>query len=325
MVKTILIVDDEPNNLQVLRAILISTDYKLVFANNGEQALIAVKKHQPNLILLDIMMPGMSGYEVCRQLKNESQTASIPIIFVTAKGEVEDEAKGFDLGAIDYITKPVSPPIVKRRIATHLSLVKIDELNDLARASVIMLGEAGHFNDTDTGNHIWRMAAYAKALATAAGWSEEQVNMLELAAPMHDTGKIGIPDNILKAPRKLTAEEWIIMKTHAQIGADILANSKNPTFQLASIIAKDHHEKWDGSGYPRGLKGEEINEAARIVAITDVFDALTMKRPYKEPWSIEDSLLELIKGKGEHFDGRLVDLFIGIEDKIRVLKSLFDD
>ncbi len=282
----ILIVDDEPNNLKLLQQILKGR-YQLIFAPDGEKALVAADSHHPDLILLDIMMPGMNGYETCKALKKNPQTEHIPVIFVTAMGELDDEAQGFDAGAVDYIQKPVSGPIVLRRVHTHLSLVRAKDLEALAKDAIEMLGEAGHFNDTDTGEHIWRMAAYSSAIARQAGWSEYQSKLLELAATMHDTGKIGIPDEILKAPRKLSSEEWDVMQTHAQIGYDILSRCQNSIFQMAAEIALGHHEKWNGKGYPRGLHGEDIPESARIVAIADVFDALTMKRPYKEAWPVE--------------------------------------
>jgi putative two-component system response regulator len=306
--KKILVVDDEPNNLQVLRQIL-KDHYQLIFAPNGEKALQAVDTHHPDLVLLDIMMPGISGYEVCQQLKSNPVTENIPVIFVSAMCEVEDEAYGFDVGAVDYIQKPVSAPIVLRRVQTHLSLVNVKSLENSHKAAVFMLGEAGHYNDTDTGVHIWRMSAYAGVLAKAAGWSDELVERLVLAAPMHDTGKIGIPDSVLKAPRKLTDEEWVTMKTHSEIGANILENSKELLFVMAAEVARHHHEKWDGSGYPQGLIGEATPESARIVAIADVFDALTMERPYKKPWTVEEAVAEIKKSSGSHFDPRLVDLF----------------
>jgi putative two-component system response regulator len=255
------------------------------------------------------MMPVMNGYEACEKLKSIPATKNIPIIFVTAMSEVEDEARGFDVGAVDYIQKPVSGPIVLRRIETHLSLVRAQELENSQKAAIYMLGEAGHYNDSDTGVHIWRMAAYSRALAEAAGWSEHMLDRIELAAPMHDTGKVGIPDDILKASRKLTPEEWEVMKRHAEIGYNILSNSNTPMFIMAAEIARYHHEKWDGSGYPEGLSGESIPEAARIVALADVFDALTMKRPYKEAWSVEDAIAEIRKNSGSHFEPRLVELF----------------
>lgn len=323
MPKKILIVDDEPNNLQVLRQIL-KDRYQLLFAPNGEKALQAVAPHQPDLILLDIMMPGINGYEVCRQLKSNPLTRNIPVIFITAMSDTEDEAKGFDVGAVDFIQKPISGPIVLRRVQTHLSLVHAQELEDSQKAAIFMLGDAGHYNDTDTGLHIWRMSAYACALAKAAGWTDECAELLELAAPMHDTGKIGIPDSILKAPRKLTPDEWRIMQSHTEIGAKILGKSQTPIFKMAAEVARYHHEKWDGNGYPAGLAGTAIPESARIVAIADVFDALTMARPYKTAWSIEDSLAEIQRSSGSHFEPRLVELFERILPEILRIKDAWD-
>lgn len=316
----ILIVDDESNNLKLLQQIL-KESYKLIFANNGEKALQAASIHHPDLILLDIMMPGMSGYQVCEALKDNPKTEDIPVIFVTAMGDQDDETHGFDVGAVDYIQKPVSGPIVLSRVQTHLSLVRSKYLEELVKDSILMLGEAGHYNDTDTGEHIWRMTAYSTAISRAAGWSKDRSKMLELAAPMHDTGKIGIPDDVLKAPRKLTADEWVIMKSHSKIGYDILSQSKNPIFLMAAEIALGHHEKWDGSGYPNGLVGDVIPEPARIVAIADVFDALTMKRPYKEAWSIEKAVEVIERDAGTHFDPRLVKLFFEIMPEIIEIKE----
>jgi len=323
MKKTILIVDDEPNNLNVLKQILCS-DYNLMFANNGQKALEIVDKHRPDLILLDIMMPQMDGYQVCEVLQRNELTQSIPVIFVSAMGDVEDEARGFDVGAVDYIMKPISAPIVQRRVRTHLSLVRMQEFERNQKAATFMLGEAGHYNDTDTGVHVWRMSAYAGIIARKVGWDDELVERLEMAAPMHDTGKIGIPDTILKAPRKLTAEEWEIMKTHTEIGHRILGMSPNPLFQMAADIALYHHERWDGKGYPQGLSGEDIPESARIVAIADVFDALTMKRVYKDPWSTEDAVNKILSESGAHFEPRLVKVFESAIDEILELKHTWD-
>ncbi len=319
----ILVVDDEPNNLKLLQQIL-KDKYQLIFANNGGKTLQAAASHHPDLILLDIMMPDMSGYEVCEQLKADPMLEDIPVIFVTAMGEQDDETHGFDVGAVDYIQKPVSGPVVLSRVQTHLSLVRAKDLEDLAKASILMLGEAGHYNDTDTGEHIWRMAAYSAAIARAAGWSSHQAEMLELAAPMHDTGKIGIPDEVLKAPRKLTAEEWVIMKSHSQIGYDILSQSNNPIFLMASEVALGHHEKWDGSGYPNNLVGEQIPESARIVAIADVFDALTMRRPYKEAWPIDKAVGVIEQDSGTHFDPRLATLFFEMMPEILAIKEKWE-
>lgn len=303
----LLIVDDEPQNLAVLRQIL-APYYGLAFARSGRDALIAVEKHLPALVLLDIQMPDMNGYEVCRAIKSNPRTEHIPVIFVTGHADVGNEAEGFDAGAVDYIVKPVSPAVVKARIATHLSLVRITRLEQSYRDAIYMLGTAGHYNDNDTGDHIWRMAAYARALAICAGWDKAACDMLELAAPMHDTGKIGIPEAILGKPAKLDADEWAIMKTHSRIGYEILSKSHAPVFRLAAEIALHHHEKWDGSGYPDGLAGEAIPESARIVAIADVFDALSMRRPYKEPWPLEKIVDTMVSERGRHFSPSLVDL-----------------
>lgn len=328
----VLIVDDEPNNLQLLRQIL-KAKYHISLATSGEQAIQLAEKFEPDLILLDVMMPQLDGYDTCTQLKASKKTSRIPVIFVTAKTEVVDEKRGFDVGAVDYITKPVSAPIVNARVATHLALYdqqkhfeiqleqRTSELAASQNAAIHMLGEAGHYNDEDTGVHIWRMAEYAAAIARASGWNVIKARQLQFAAPMHDTGKIGIPDSILKKPGKLDPEQWHTMKTHAQIGYDILSKSPTPLFKMAAEIALHHHEKWDGSGYPQGLTGDDIPESARIVAVADVFDALTMERPYKNAWSVTDAVAEIKNGKGKHFDPKFVDSFLAVLDEIKEIKE----
>ncbi len=330
--QTILVVDDTPQNIDVLKSILVPT-YNIKAAINGELALQIAGSHQPDLILLDVMMPGLDGYEVCQRLKANPDTCDIPVIFVTALAETEQEEKGLALGAVDYLTKPVNPAIVVARVKTHLTLAnqqratreaviaRTRELAESQRSAIFMLGQAGHYNDTDTGVHIWRMAAYAAELARRAGWSVEDAALLELAAPMHDTGKIGIPDEILKAERKLSTEEMEIMKSHAEIGRDILSMSGTPLFELAAEVALCHHERWDGTGYPQGLKGKEIPESARIVAIADVFDALTMRRPYKEAWSTQKGIEFVLEQAGTHFDPSMVDLFKTHFDSILEIKE----
>lgn len=319
----ILCADDEPYNLGILRMAL-KEKHSLVFARSGQETLQAVDKHHPALILLDVQMPDMNGYEVCSQLKSNKRTQDIPIIFVTGMTQEIDEKAGFDAGAVDYITKPISVPIVQARVRTHLSLVKADKLQNSYHDAIHMLGKAGHYNDTDTGVHIWRMAAYSRALAERVGWDKERCNLLELAAPMHDTGKIGIPDAVLKKPGKLTDDEWIIMKTHTSIGHGILKQSNAPLFQLAGEIALSHHEKWDGTGYPQGLSGEATPESARIVAVADVFDALSMKRPYKEAWPLDQTLDFLKKSAGSHLEARLVEAFMDILPAIVDIKAQWD-
>lgn len=319
----LLIVDDEPNNLAAMRQIL-ADQYRLVFASNGDEALAAVAKHMPALILLDVQMPGKDGYTVCRQLKQDPAMEPIPVIFVTSLGDVGNETAGFAAGAVDYITKPVVPAVVLARVRTHLSLVRTVRLEQSYRDTIAMLGQAGHFNDTDTGAHIWRMAAYAETLAKAVGWTADDSQQLELAAPMHDTGKIGIPNAILRKPGKLDAQEWAVMKTHSQIGHDILVKSNAPVLRLAAEIALRHHERWDGSGYPGGLAGEVIPESARIVALADVFDALTMKRPYKDPWPIERVMATIQESSGNHFEPRLVDAFVSILPQILEIQTAWN-
>lgn len=319
----ILIVDDHPQNLAAMRQVL-GQDYRLLFATNGTEALTAALERNPALVLLDIQMPDMDGYAVCRALKADPATESIPVIFVTGLTDVGNETEGFAAGAVDYIVKPLSPPIVRARVRTHLSLVQASRLERSYRDALSMLGVAGHYNDTDTGVHIWRMAGYARELAAASGWEPAACERLELAAPMHDTGKIGIPGEILRKPGRLTPDEWEVMKTHSRIGHDILAMSEAPVFRLAAEIALRHHEQWNGSGYPDGLTGEAIPESARIVAVADVFDALTMKRPYKDAWPVERALATLHEGSGSHFEPRLVERFASILPRILEIKSDWD-
>ncbi|MBF0235836.1 MAG: response regulator [Desulfamplus sp.] len=332
----VLIVDDESNNLSLMHHIL-ADEYQLSFAINGISALEVTKKVMPDIILMDIMMPEMDGYEACRMIKADESIADIPVIFITAMSDVEDESRGFEVGGVDYITKPVSRSIVKARVATHLALhdqkmacekrvlERTFELESSQRSAIFMLGEAGDYNDTDTGVHIWRMAAYSCAVARCRGWSVESAAMLELAAPMHDIGKVGIPDAILKKPGALTDEEWKIMKRHPKIGHSILSKSNTPIFEMAADVAMFHHEKWNGAGYPNMLKGESIPESARVVAVADVFDALTMRRPYKDAWPVEKALEEIVNSSGSHFDPGVVKCFLDIEDEIRQIKQMWDN
>ncbi|MBO2928604.1 response regulator [Metapseudomonas otitidis] len=305
----LLLVDDEPTNLQVLRHIL-QDDYRLLFAKDGPKALELAGRERPALVLLDVMMPGMTGHEVCQQLKNDPATREIPVIFVTALADTEDEAKGFEVGAVDYITKPVSPAIVKARVRTHLSLVRMDELKRTRLEIVQRLGLAAEYKDNETGLHVIRMSHYSRILARALGWSEADCDDLLNAAPMHDVGKIGIPDAVLRKPGKLDADEWAVMRQHVSIGAKIIGEHPSGLLRIAQRIALTHHEKWDGSGYPNGLAGEDIPIEGRIVAIADVFDALTSERPYKQAWPVEEAVAFLREQSGQHFDPDLVELFI---------------
>lgn len=305
----ILLVDDEPGNLQLLRQIL-RDDYRLLFAKDGPRALALARQERPNLILLDVMMPGVGGYEVCASLKADPGTAAIPVIFVTALNQTEDEVEGFNAGAVDYITKPVSPAIVRARVRTHLSLVRMEELRETRLEIVQRLGLAAEYKDNETGMHVIRMSQFSRMLGLAAGMGGYEADDLLHAAPMHDVGKIGIPDRILQKPGPLDPEEWAIMQTHVTIGAEIIGSHSSGMLALARTIALSHHERWDGHGYPAGLAGEAIPFAGRIVAIADVFDALTSVRPYKAAWSVADAAAWLRKEKGRHFDAALVDLFL---------------
>src|SRR5574343_388327 len=316
----ILIVDDEAANLAILHQIL-KDEHRLMMARSGAEALKLANKHHPSLILLDIQMPEMDGYAVCRALKANPVTETIPVIFITTLSELEKEEAGFDAGCVDYLIKPVYPRIVRARVRTHLSLVQTKCLERTYGEAIAMLGKAGHYNDSDTGVHIWRIAAYARQLAEAVGWPKEKCVLLEQAAPMHDTGKIGIPDSVLRKPGALDGDEWGIMQTHCQIGYEILSSSDAPVFVMAAEIALHHHEKWDGSGYPDGLIGKAIPESARIVALVDVFDALTMKRPYKEAWPVEQAIETLREGAGHHFEPSLVDVFETCLPRILEIKA----
>ncbi|MFN3376325.1 MAG: two-component system response regulator [Burkholderiaceae bacterium] len=320
----LLLVDDEPTNLQVLRHVL-QDGYRLLFATDGARALSIAREQRPDLILLDIMMPALDGYAVCRALKADPCTASIPVIFVTALSDSQDEAAGFDVGAVDYITKPVSPPVVRARVRTHLSLVRLDELRETRLQIVQRLGRAAEYKDNETGTHVIRMSHVSHALAIAAGlgtaWAEDLLN----AAPMHDVGKIGIPDAVLRKPGPLDADEWAVMRRHPQIGAEIIGDHPSGVLKMARDIAASHHEKWDGSGYPLGLQGEQIPLAARIVAVADVFDALTSRRPYKAPWTIEQALEHIEAQAGRHFDPDLTPLLRPLRPQLEDIRARWSD
>lgn len=321
----LLLVDDEPANLQVLKQVL-QQDYRLLFARDGEKALSLALNEKPDLILLDIMMPGITGLETCKRLKSNSATGHIPVIFVTALADTRDEAEGFAVGCVDYITKPVSPPIVLARVKTQLSLVSIDTLRATRLQVIHRLGRAAEYKDNETGLHVIRMSHYAQEIALAAGMNAIDAEELLNAAPMHDIGKIGIPDVILQKPGKLTPDEWEIMKSHTEIGATIIGDDNSNLLKIARVIALNHHEKWDGSGYPNGLSGEAIPIEARIVAIADVFDALTSIRPYKAAWTIEEATAYIEKESGKHFDPALVTAFTAALPNIVTIRTqLLDD
>lgn len=325
--QTILAVDDTPLNLEILAGIL-KEEYNIKVAKSGATALKIAERFKPDLILLDIMMPEMDGYEVCKKLKQNPILKDIPVIFVTAKDQETDEAAGFNLGAVDYITKPVNPVLVKARIKTHLALYdqgrelkrqvfeKTKEISETRQKTINMLGIASEYKDEETGAHIERMSKYCYIIAKAYGFSESDAQMLLQAAPMHDVGKISIPDSILKKPGRLNDDEFKVIQTHCAAGESLLTKQDAEIFSIAAIIAMQHHEKWDGSGYPNGLKGEEINLYARIVAVSDVFDALTSTRPYKEPWKPERAIQLIISESEKHFDPKVVKAFQDSLDQI---------
>ena len=340
---TLLIVDDTPENIDVLRGIL-SADYTVKIANSGQLALKIVAALPPDLILLDVMMPGTDGYEVCRQLKANEATRHIPVIFVTALGEAEDETLGFELGAADYIVKPVSPPIVRARVRAHLALsdqrhgleqMVAERTSDLEHSNrqlekthLIMLqqlGRAADYRDNETGMHIVRVGNFSKLLGLASGFLEAQAELLMYASMMHDIGKIGVPDHILLKPGKLTAEEFEVIKKHPEIGAEIIGEHDAEVLKMAKQIALWHHEKWNGQGYPHGLSGTDIPVVARIVAIVDVFDALTCVRPYKRAWPVEDAFALIEKEAGQHFDPELTKMFLNMETEVRRIAVEYSD
>ena len=340
---TLLIVDDTPENIDVLRGIL-GGDYAIKIANSGLLALKIAAAQHLDLILLDVMMPGMDGHEVCRQLKENKATRHIPVIFVTALGDIEDEALGFELGAADYIAKPVSPPIVRARVRAHLALSdqrrclqqlveeRTGELEysnrQLEQTHLIMLqqlGRAADYRDNETGMHIVRVGNFSKLLGLASGFLESRAELLMYASMMHDIGKIGVPDHILLKPGKLTEDEFGIIKKHPEIGAEIIGDHDAEVMKMAKQIALSHHEKWSGKGYPHGLSGTDIPIAARIVAIVDVFDALTCIRPYKRAWPIGDALELIEKEAGQHFDPELARLFLGMEAEVRRIATEYSD
>ena len=340
----ILVVDDTLANVQVLATLLRDQGYRINVAMNGVQALDMVQRVRPDLILLDVMMPEMDGFETCRRLKNSADTRDIPIIFLTARVEPEDIIEGFKLGGVDYVTKPFNSTELLVRVHTHISLYLLQqELEQRVRARTAELRQAledvrtahldtitrlvlaAEYKDEDTADHIQRMSLYSGLLAQGLGLSEEEAELLKIASPMHDVGKIGIPDAILLKPAKFDEEEYEIMKTHTTMGANILKNSPSEFLQVGEVIAMSHHEKWDGSGYPKGIAGEEIPLLGRICAVADVFDALTSTRPYKQGFSNEKAIEMLREGRGGHFEPKLVDLFIKDFDAVVAIQQQYRD
>ena len=326
---TILAVDDNPQNLELLRH-LLADEFRVRVATNGQRAIdICRSVPPPDLLLLDVMMPVMDGFDVCRQLKGDPRTRDIPVIFVTAMGEETDERTGLGLGAVDYIAKPISPAITLARVRTHLALAdrsralqrlveeRTHELFSTRQQIIQRLGRAAEYKDNETGDHIMRMSQYCRILATGLGLDAGVVDVLYQASPMHDVGKIGIPDGILLKPGKLDDAEWKVMKRHPELGADIIGEHNDPLLRTARMIALTHHEKWVGSGYPKGLVGEAIPVEGRIVAVADVFDALSSERPYKKAWTVDEVMAFMIAQAGKHFDPAIIALLPNVLSDFR--------
>jgi putative two-component system response regulator len=333
---TVLIIDDMPENLDLLSDVL-SGHYMIRAAISGSRGLKIAMQNPPDIILLDVMMPEMDGYEVCRRLKEDPRTRNIPVIFITAVNDMENEERGFAMGAVDYITKPMSTSTVLARIKTHLDLYnqnrtlekKVRERTrelDKSRLEIIRrLGRAAEYRDNETGLHVIRMSYYSRIIAEEIGMNEAEADMVLNAAPMHDIGKIGIPDSILLKPGPLDPDEMKLMQKHSEIGAGIIGLHENELLKAAHAAALTHHEKWNGRGYPAGLSGENIPLIGRIVAIADAFDALTSRRPYKPAWPVERAVELLEKEAGIHFDPALVPAMLRNMDRVLEIKERHAD
>jgi len=330
----ILIVDDCINNLRILTEAL-RYDYKIAVAKGGVEAISYLSRNIPDMILLDIMMPDLDGYELCLYIKSDDRTKDIPVIFLTGMDEIEDKTKGFEIGAVDYITKPFELMEVKARITSHLCskktreklinrnyflenrIRKISKYYKLVRNRsksqleiIESLKRVTKFRDAETGLHVKRISYYCRFLAVALGIKKKKCELIFRASPMHDIGKIGISDTILLKPCGLDKHEWDIMKTHTIIGGRILHSKNSDLLKIARTIALTHHEKWDGSGYPYGLKKDKIAIEGQITGICDIFDALTSDRPYKKAWSVNEAISEIESQKGKHFAPFLIDKFM---------------
>ncbi len=353
----VLVVDDTPETIEPIVHSLRQNGFRARIATTGELALThAAAEPLPELILLDVMLPDISGYDICRRLKENPATAEIPVIFLTSRSEEGDEQRGFDVGAVDYITKPISPPLVLRRVRTHLNLKAAGDLlrdrNDwlqrevekrtrevsaIQDVTITAMASLAETRDEETGNHIRRTQLYVLTLAEhlcrhphfSGELTHENRLLMYKSAPLHDIGKVGIPDHILLKPGKLTPEEFEIMKTHAMLGyeailkAEKLIGTPLPFLRYAKEIARGHHEKWNGSGYPSGLAGEDIPLSARLMAVADVYDALVNRRIYKPPFSHEDAVKLITEGRGTHFDPDVVDAFLELADEFHRIALKF--
>ena len=332
----VLVVDDAPESIDVLRGVL-SPEYQVKAAIHGAIALSLIESSPPDLILLDVMMPEMDGFEVCRRLKANPATAQIPVVFVTTLADAGSEGRGLELGAVDYLTKPYVPALVRSRVSSHLALyqrhlslehevrLRTRELSETRLEIIRRLGRAGEYRDNETGMHVLRMSHISRLLALRVGMSESRADLLLQVAPMHDVGKLGIPDRILLKPGKLTPEEWEVMKQHSVIGAEIIGDHPSELMQAARTVALRHHERWDGSGYPHGLRGEAIPDLARVVAVADVFDALLSARPYKAPWTVAATVEELKAQSGRHFEPRVLSALLEFLPECLAIREQYRD
>lgn len=330
--KRVLVVDDDEQSRRLLEALLQSEGFEILLAETGDMALTLVKTFKPHLILLDLMMPGMTGFEVVKRLKNDPDTHAIPVIVVSALDNRDSRLEGLRAGAEDFLTKPIDP--VELRIRAR-NLLRLKDLNDWLEGhnqilenrvkdrtrelhesfveSIDTLIRAAEFRDDETGDHVRRISYYSRELASQLGMDKTFCDLIFHASPMHDIGKIGIPDHILLKPGGFEAAEWVVMKSHTTIGAQILANNSSPYLKIGYDIALGHHERWDGSGYPYGRQGEEIPLAARIMQLADVYDALRSSRPYKSSFDHARSLVVILQGDGRtmpfHFDPAVLEAF----------------
>ena len=334
--KKILIVDDVSDNIQIAMNILQEDNYEFSYAENGKKALAILQEEKAcfDLILLDIIMPEMDGYEVCRHLKTSSRWQEVPVIFLTARVDTESITKGFEVGGVDYIAKPFHANELLARVKNHVQLYHasvflkkqnidleakakfeqvrlLTELEQNQKEMIYVLTEVMEATSDETGKHIKRMAEVSKLLAShCSSLTEEDAEVIFHAAPMHDIGKMTVPSEILHKAERYTEEEFSIMKQHTSNAYKLLKGSSRKLMKAAAIIAHEHHEKWNGQGYPRGLKGSEIHIYARIVALADVFDALTHTRLYKDAWKMDDVVRYIADHSGTQFDPQLVDIFM---------------
>lgn len=354
---TVMAVDDTPDNLKILQDMLQTNGYRVLAFPNGRMALNAAAKNPPDLILLDIMMPSMDGFEVCRHLKADDTLKEIPVLFISALTETTDKVKAFSAGGVDYVTKPFQEEEVHARVETHLRLrkmqlelnkhnhsleelvqEKVKEISASQYSTIVALANLAELRDDETGEHIKRTQNFCRTLAEHLGIHSDYKDIIDhafteniyKAAPLHDIGKVGISDNILLKPGKLTPEEFEIIKTHTLIGANTLKGVQddypnNAFINMGLDIARSHHEKWDGSGYPDGLKADDIPLCGRIMSLADVYDALRSKRPYKPAFSHEKSYEIIMEGAGQQFDPRVIEAFKSLEAEFARIREQLDD